>query len=137
VKGDVSVFEPFGQYQLYVYQMEPDGIGSLYLAYEQLKEKLAKQGFFDQKYKQSITKYPEKIGIITSPTGAAIRDILTTLQSRYPIASVMVIPALVQGEFAAQSIANAITTANKKEQIDVLIVGRGGGSIEDLWPFNE
>lgn len=138
IKGEVSVFESFGQYQLYVHQMEPDGIGSLYLAFEQLKEKLQKQGLFDEQYKRPIPAYPAKIGVITSPTGAAIQDILTTLQNRYPVASVTIFPALVQGELAANSIVKAIEIANNHtSKLDLLIVGRGGGSIEELWPFNE
>lgn len=137
IKGDISVFESFGQYQFYIQEMEPDGIGSLYLAYEQLKEKLKKQGYFSIDHKKDIPKFPKHIGVITSPTGAAVRDIITTLTRRYPIAKVTVIPALVQGKLAANSITKAIVEANHMDLIDVLIVGRGGGSIEDLWPFNE
>lgn len=137
VKGEISVFEPYGQYQLYIQQMEPDGIGSLYLAYEQLKEKLEKRGFFDETHKQKLPAFPKHIGIITSPTGAAVRDILTTIKRRYPIVQTTVIPALVQGGLAATSIAEAIDYANQSEDFDLLIVGRGGGSIEDLWGFNE
>lgn len=137
IRGDIGVFEPFGQYQLYIQQMEPDGIGSLYLAYEQLKEKLKKAGLFDDTYKQEIPVYPKHIGIITSPTGAAVRDIMTTIKRRYPIVDLTVIPALVQGSSAAGSIKNAIEIANEHHHYDLLIVGRGGGSIEDLWGFNE
>lgn len=137
IKGDISVFESFGQYQLYIQEMEPDGIGALYLAYEQLKEKLRKQGYFSQEHKKEIPKFPNHICIITSPTGAAVRDIITTLKRRYPIAKSTVIPTLVQGELAASSIAKAIEKANTMGLFDVLILGRGGGSIEDLWPFNE
>lgn len=139
VQGEVSVFKAFGQYQLYVHQMEPDGLGSLYLAFEQLKEKLEKRGMFDERHKKPIPTYPGTIGVVTSPTGAAIQDILSTLESRYPIASVIIFPALVQGEQAAKSIVKAIHTANSDQirRPDTLIVGRGGGSIEDLWPFNE
>ncbi|PLR86159.1 exodeoxyribonuclease VII large subunit [Bacillus canaveralius] len=137
VKGDITVYESSGQYQMYIKEMRPDGVGELYLAYEQLKEKLQKEGLFSPQYKKSIPKYPHTVGVITSPTGAAIRDVLTTLKRRYPIASVILIPALVQGEQAAPSIAKAIAMANGNSEIDVLIVGRGGGSIEELWAFNE
>jgi exodeoxyribonuclease VII large subunit len=137
IKGEVSVFEVYGQYQLYIQHMEPDGIGALYVAYEQLKEKLQKKGFFDQAYKKSIPLLPQKIGIITSPTGAAIRDIITTIKRRYPIVEMIVLPVLVQGEAAANSIKQAIETANKVGNFDLLIVARGGGSIEELWSFNE
>jgi exodeoxyribonuclease VII large subunit len=137
VKGQVSVYEASGNYQMYVYEMQPDGIGNLYLAYEQLKSRLMEEGLFSERYKQRIPAYPKTIGVITSPTGAAVRDILTTLKRRYPVANIVVLPALVQGEFAAPSIVKAIETANKMNTIDVLIVGRGGGSIEELWAFNE
>src|SRR5699024_3696203 len=125
------------QYQLYIQQMEPDGIGSLYLAFEQLKEKLHKQGYFEEKHKKKLPMFPKHIGIITSPTGAAVRDIITTLKRRYPIAEHTIIPVLVQGQHAAASIKSAIEIANDQAIFDVLIVGRGGGSIEELWSFNE
>ncbi|MGG7619942.1 exodeoxyribonuclease VII large subunit [Bacillus coreaensis] len=137
VKGDITVYEQSGQYQMYIKEMQPDGIGDLYLAFEQLKEKLLKQGLFSKEHKKPLPKYPHTVGVITSPTGAAIRDILTTLKRRYPIANIMVIPALVQGEQGAASIVKAIEQANQLHEIDVLIVGRGGGSIEELWSFNE
>jgi exodeoxyribonuclease VII large subunit len=137
VKGDITVYEQSGQYQMYIKEMQPDGIGDLYLAFEQLKEKLLKQGLFSKEYKKPLPKYPHTVGVITSPTGAAIRDILTTLKRRYPIANILVIPALVQGEQGAASIVKAIEHANQSHDIDVLIVGRGGGSIEELWSFNE
>lgn len=137
VKGDISLYEPSGQYQIYIKEMQPDGVGDLFLAYEQLKKKLEEEGLFLHNRKKSLPLYPKKIGIITSPTGAAIRDILTTLNRRYPIAKVLIIPALVQGGQAAPSIVKAIEKANELNDIDVLIVGRGGGSIEELWPFNE
>ncbi|WP_309228286.1 exodeoxyribonuclease VII large subunit [Virgibacillus saliphilus] len=137
IQGDISVFEPYGQYQLYIQQMEPDGIGSLYLAFEQLKEKLHKQGVFDAVHKKKIPLYPEHIGVITSPTGAAIRDIITTIKRRYPIVKTTILPVLVQGSNAALSIKQAIELANEKAIFDVLIIGRGGGSIEELWSFNE
>lgn len=137
IYGSVSVYEASGQYQFYCYEMEPDGVGSLFLAFEQLKEKLSKEGLFSQDYKKELPKYPTKIAIVTSPTGAAIRDIVTTIRRRFPIASISLIPALVQGEGAARSIARAIRYANELNRFDVLIVGRGGGSIEELWAFNE
>lgn len=139
VKASVTVYEPSGQYQMYVQEMKPDGIGDLYLAYEQLKAKLEQEGLFLPDYKKPIPKYPRTIAVITSPTGAAIRDILTTIKRRYPIAKVILFPALVQGETAAPSIVNAIKKANVMQEpsIDILIVGRGGGSIEELWAFNE
>lgn len=137
IRGTVTVYEPGGQYQIYVNEMHPDGIGSLYLAFEQLKEKLAKEGLFNADHKRPLPPYPKTVGVVTSPTGAAIRDIITTIRRRYPIARIIIYPALVQGEQAAQSIAGAIETANDRKEADVLIVGRGGGSIEDLWPFNE
>jgi len=137
VKGYVSVFEPYGQYQLYIKTMEPDGIGSLYIAYEQLKEKLAKEGLFSEIAKKPIPAYPKKIGIITSPTGAAVRDIITTVKRRYSAIELTVIPVIVQGDDAGLSIVNGIRIANEQGGFDTLIVGRGGGSIEDLWGFNE
>lgn len=137
IRGDISVFEFYGQYQLYIKQMEPDGIGALYLAYEQLKEKLAKQGLFDEQLKKKLPIFPKHIGIVTSPSGAAVRDIITTISRRYPLTKTTIIPALVQGEMAPESIKNAIERANQKTSFDVLIVGRGGGSIEDLWCFND
>ena len=137
VCGNVSVYEASGQYQLYVKSMEPDGLGALFVAYEQLKEKLGKMGLFQPDTKQAIPPYPEKIGVITSPTGAAIRDIITTIKRRYPMGKILVFPALVQGEHAADSIKRAIENANEGKKVDVLIVGRGGGSIEELWAFNE
>lgn len=135
--GNVSVYERDGQYQLYVTQMEPDGIGSLYLAYEQLKEKLEKEGLFAKEMKQVIPRYPRAIGVITSPTGAAIRDIITTLRRRHPAAHILIHPVSVQGTQAAPSIVNAIQVMNELRAVDVLIVGRGGGSLEELWAFNE
>jgi exodeoxyribonuclease VII large subunit len=137
IRGDISVYEAGGQYQIYVKEMQPDGIGELYLAYEQLKEKLDKAGYFDPGRKRMVPKFPSKIAVVTSPTGAAIRDILTTIKRRYPIGEILIFPALVQGERAAASIADAIKEANGYGGIDVLIAGRGGGSIEELWAFNE
>ncbi|MEI2469684.1 exodeoxyribonuclease VII large subunit [Peribacillus frigoritolerans] len=137
VKGDISLYEAGGQYQLYVKSMAPDGVGDLYLAYEQLKKKLEGAGLFLAEHKKSIPQYPKSVGVITSPTGAALRDILITIKRRYPIARIIVYPALVQGNNAAKSIAKAISMANARAESDVLIVGRGGGSIEELWAFNE
>lgn len=136
VRGEVNVYERDGQYQLYVKEMQPDGIGALYQAYEELKARLEKLGWFANERKKPLPRVPRRIGVITSPTGAAIRDILTTLTRRFPVAEVLVFPVLVQGERAASSIAQALFTANQYE-LDVLIVGRGGGSIEELWAFNE
>src|SRR5690625_3702303 len=137
IRGEVGVFEPYGQYQLYIQHMEPDGLGSLYLAFEQLKEKLSKKGYFDIVHKKKIPSFPKHIGVITSPTGAAVRDIITTIKRRFPIAQLTVIPAIVQGELGPHSIIKAIERANKKAIFDVLIIGRGGGSIEELWCFND
>lgn len=136
-KGDISVYEPSGQYQIYIKEMQPDGIGELFLAYEQLRKRLETEGLFSIQLKKPIPSYPKTVGVITSPTGAAIRDIITTIKRRYPIANILVLPALVQGENAAPSIARAIEKANNLDELDVLIVGRGGGSIEELWAFNE
>jgi exodeoxyribonuclease VII large subunit len=137
VRGEISVYEPSGQYQIYIKEMRPDGIGELFLAYEQLKQRLESEGLFAIETKKAIPLYPRTIGVITSPTGAAIRDVITTIKRRYPIANILVFPALVQGDNAAASIAKAIAKANSMNEIDVLIVGRGGGSIEELWAFNE
>ena len=137
IRGNISVYEPAGQYQLYITDMEPDGIGALYLAFEQLKEKLEKKGYFAPERKKPIPAFPERIGIITSPTGAAVRDIITTIKRRYPLVDLVIIPVPVQGEWAAESIARAIEFANRIGGFDTLIVGRGGGSMEELWSFNE
>ncbi|MDM5189901.1 exodeoxyribonuclease VII large subunit [Bacillus sp. DX4.1] len=137
VKGKISVYEASGSYQIYVQDMQPDGVGNLHLAYEQLKVRLEEEGLFSRVYKQPMPAYAKTIGVITSPTGAAIRDIITTITRRYPIGNVIVFPVLVQGESAAPSIVQAIRKANVMNDIDVLIVGRGGGSIEELWAFNE
>ncbi len=137
VRGSVTVYEPNGQYQMYVNELQLDGVGNLFLAYEQLKQRLEQAGYFDEAIKKKLPKIPANIGVITSPTGAAIRDIVTTLKRRFPIAKITLFPVLVQGEAAAQSIAKAITQANQCQFLDVLIIGRGGGSIEELWAFNE
>lgn len=137
IRGEISVYESYGQYQIYAIDMQPDGIGNLYLAFEQLKKKLDEEGLFDKGTKKPIPRYPKTIGVVTSETGAAIRDIVITLKRRFPVGKIILIPALVQGAFAAASIVKAIDQANMVTDLDVLIVGRGGGSIEDLWPFNE
>ena len=136
VTGRISVYESTGNYQIYVDDIEPDGLGALYLEYEKLKKKLEEKGLFDQKYKKPIPKYPKKIGVITAPTGAAIRDILSTIKRRYPIVETILFPALVQGQGAKESIVKQLERAQDYD-LDVIICGRGGGSIEDLWAFNE
>lgn len=136
VTGRVSVYEATGGYQIYVSDMQENGVGNLYIAYEQLKKKLELEGLFDASRKRKIVRMPKRIGIVTASTGAAIRDILTTLKRRYPLAETILFPALVQGANAGVDIAHKIEIANTYD-IDTLIVGRGGGSIEDLWPFNE
>lgn len=136
VSGRVAVYEANGGYQIYIETMELDGIGNLYLEYEKLKKKLASEGLFDDIYKKPIPKYPQKIGIITASTGAAIRDIISTIKRRYPICETILFPSLVQGEGAKESIVKQLEKANEYD-LDVIICGRGGGSIEDLWAFNE
>ena len=136
VAGRISVYESTGNYQIYVDEMLEDGVGNLYIAFEKLKADLAKEGLFDEDKKKSIPKIPTKVGIVTAPTGAAIKDIISTIRRRFPLCETILFPALVQGENAASDIAKKIELANTYD-IDVLIVGRGGGSIEDLWPFNE
>ena len=136
VSGRISVYEATGSYQIYVSEMQLDGIGNLYLEFEKLKKKLAAEGLFNQSHKRTIPKYPKKIGIITAPTGAAIRDILSTIKRRYPICETILFPALVQGVGAKESIVEQLTKAQDYD-LDVIICGRGGGSIEDLWAFNE
>ena len=136
VVGRVSVYESTGNYQIYISEMLEDGIGNLYIAYEKLKQTLSKEGLFDDKYKKSIPKIPKKIGIITAPTGAAIKDILSTIKRRFPICETILFPCLVQGEYAKDDIVKKLKIANTYD-LDVIILGRGGGSIEDLWPFNE
>lgn len=136
VSGRVSCYPAQGTYQVYVDQMEEDGLGNLYLKYEELKGKLEREGLFDTKHKKPIPKYPITIGIVTASTGAAIKDILSTIKRRYPICKTILFPALVQGENAAADIVKQIKKAEEFD-LDTLIVGRGGGSIEDLWAFNE
>lgn len=136
VAGRIGVYEASGSYQIYVDEMLEDGLGNLYIAFEKLKEKLSKEGLFDPRYKKPLPKYPTRIGIITAPTGAAIKDILSTIKRRYPICETILFPSLVQGEYAAPDIVRNIKRA-ELHSLDLLIVGRGGGSIEDLWAFNE
>ena len=137
VRASVSLYVKTGQYQVYVYDMEVSGRGTLHEAFEQLKEKLSKEGLFDEQYKKPIPSFPRAIGVITSGTGAAVRDILNIVQRRNPGIRVYVYPVLVQGAGSALDIVNAIEAMNEHGACDVLIVGRGGGSIEDLWSFNE
>lgn len=137
VEGYVTVYEPSGQYQVFVNNMSEEGLGDLYQAFERLKVKLSEAGYFNPEHKKSIPVFPKTIGVITSPTGAAVRDIINIINRRYPVASIIVYPALVQGEEAKFSIVKMIEKANRDRLCDVLIVGRGGGSIEDLWAFNE
>ncbi|WP_163537738.1 exodeoxyribonuclease VII large subunit [Gracilibacillus sp. YIM 98692] len=137
LQGYVSVFESQGQYQLYIQDMQPDGVGALHLAYEQLKNKLNHEGLFEDSRKKTLPTYPKRLAVLTSPTGAAIKDILITLQRRYPIVDVLIVPILVQGDQSARSIVDAIQYVNQLEHMDVMILGRGGGSIEELWSFNE
>ncbi len=134
--GRISAFVRDGQYQFYADEMEPDGIGALYIAYEQLKAKLEKEGLFDVRYKKPLPKIPKRIGIITSPTGAAIRDIINVLGRRFPYAEGVLFPALVQGENAPKQLISGVRYFNATKNVDVIILGRGGGSIEDLWAFN-
>ena len=136
VTGKVSIYPANGGYQIYVSDMEEDGIGNLYIAYEKLKKKLEEEGLFNKEHKKEIPKIPNKVGVVTAPTGAAIRDIISTIKRRWPICEIILFPALVQGEEAKDDIVRQIKRA-EDYNIDTLIVGRGGGSIEDLWAFNE
>ena len=133
----VSIYEARGQYQLYIERVEPQGVGALQLAFQQLKEKLAKEGLFAEERKRPIPKFPKTVGVITSPTGAAIHDILNVINRRFCGTHVLLYPVKVQGEGAASEITTAVKTMNEQAEADVLIVGRGGGSLEDLWAFNE
>ena len=136
VTGKISVFEANGGYQIYVNEMLEDGIGNLYIAFEQLKKKLQDEGLFDDRHKKPIPKIPKRVGVVTAPTGAAIKDIISTIKRRWPLTEVYLFPALVQGESAKEDIVRQIKNADNFG-LDTLIVGRGGGSIEDLWAFNE
>ncbi|MDD2377881.1 MAG: exodeoxyribonuclease VII large subunit [Bacilli bacterium] len=136
VVGRISVYEATGNYQIYVDEMLEDGVGNLYLTFEKLKEQLSKEGLFDEKYKKPIPRIPKRVGVVTAPTGAAIKDILSTIKRRFPVCEVILFPSLVQGDNAKDDIVKNIKLAENYE-LDLLIVGRGGGSIEDLWAFNE
>ncbi len=137
VRGNVSVYEPSGTYQINVKEIKSDGLGDLYIAYEKLKKELEALGLFDEAHKKPIPRFPKTIGVITSPTGAAIRDIINTISRRYPLTKLILYPAIVQGDESKNDIVKQIKKANEDNLVDVLIVGRGGGSIEDLWAFNE
>lgn len=137
VHGRISVYEASGSYQIYVDSMDMDGIGNLYVLFEKLKKKLEVEGLFDKEHKKKIKRVPRKIGVITAPTGAAVRDIISTINRRFPMTEIYLFPTLVQGESAAPNIAKMIELANTFDDIDTIILGRGGGSIEDLWAFNE
>ena len=136
VTGRVTIYEATGQYQIYIDDMQEDGIGALYIEFEKLKKELLQLGYFDDSHKKIIPKYPKKVGVVTASTGAAIKDIITTIKRRYPICQIILFPSLVQGDNASNDIVKNINLAQNYD-LDVLIVGRGGGSIEDLWPFNE
>ncbi len=137
VRARVSLYEKDGSYQLYIDSMQPDGVGALQIAFEQLKKKLAGEGLFDEAHKRPLKRYPRTVGVITSPTGAAVRDILNVLGRRYPLAKVLFAPVLVQGDGAPPQIVDAIDRVNAIPDVDVIIVGRGGGSLEELWAFND
>ncbi len=136
IRGSVNVYSQAGNYQIYVTSMQPDGIGALYLAFEQLKSKLESEGLFSEEYKKLIPSYPKRIGVITSPTGAAIRDIINVTGRRFPLADLYLYPSLVQGDGAEDNLLEALEYFEKSKLVDVIIIGRGGGSIEDLWAFN-
>ncbi|MGB2974481.1 MAG: exodeoxyribonuclease VII large subunit, partial [Phycisphaerae bacterium] len=136
-KGHLSVFEKAGNYQLYVSSLRPRGVGALEVAFRKLKEKLQKEGLFDPARKRPLPRFPRRVGIVTSPTGAAVRDMLHVLARRWPAVQIVLAPALVQGPGAAGKIVRGIQRLNRLGSIDVIIIGRGGGSLEDLWPFNE
>ncbi len=134
--GSVSVYPRDGSYQFYVNSIQPDGVGALYLAYEQLKTKLEAEGLFSPEAKRQVPEFPEKIGVITSPTGAAVRDIINVCARRYPLAKIYLYPSLVQGDGAEENLIKALDYFDKTNLVDTIIIGRGGGSIEDLWAFN-
>lgn len=137
VKGDIKVYEATGRYQIYITSMNKQGVGDLYLKFEQLKKELSEQGYFNIDHKRPIPLYPKTVGVITSPTGAAVRDIIQTIKRRYPICDVILYPCQVQGDTAHIDVVKQIKKANADKLCDVLIIGRGGGSLEDLWAFNE
>ena len=136
-RGNVDVYNPYGRYQLYVLKLTEDGLGDLHIAFEQLKKELKALGYFDESLKKPIPKFPKKVGVVTASTGAAIRDIVTTIKRRWPLCEIILFPSLVQGDRAAMNIKRQIEVADAEFDLDTLIVGRGGGSIEDLWAFNE
>lgn len=135
--GRVSVYEKSGEYQLYIEDMQPEGLGALYLAYNQLKDKLEREGLFDSALKKPLPEYPKKIGVATSNTGAAVEDIKNITARRYPLAEVVIVPTIVQGEYAPADIVRSLRILDSMGDIDVIILGRGGGSAEDLWAFND
>ncbi len=135
-RGRVTLYERDGRYQFYAEDMQPDGLGALSLQFEQTKEKLSKLGLFDEEHKQPIPPFPQKIAVVTSPTGAAVQDILNILTRRYPLATVLMCPVQVQGEYAVPQLVEAVDELSKRQDVDVIIIGRGGGSLEDLWAFN-
>lgn len=137
VVGRVQIYEPSGSYSIIIEKAEPDGIGALAIQFEQLKKKLTEARYFDERHKQPLPQFVKKIGVVTSPSGAVIRDIITTVSRRFPGVEILLFPTKVQGEGASQEVAANIALANEREDLDLLIVGRGGGSIEDLWAFNE
>ena len=136
-RGRISVYEPSGRYQLYIEDMQPDGVGALTLAFEQLKKSLAQKGLFDNAHKKPLPKFPKTIGVITSPTGAAVQDITNIIRRRFPSADIVLAPVLVQGESAPEQLVRAVNKFSASKIADVVIIGRGGGSAEDLWAFNE
>ena len=136
-RGKVSLYSKSGSYQINVEDMYPDGIGALTMAYEQLKKKLEAQGLFSAEHKKPIPNFPSKVGVITSPTGAVIRDIRNVISRRFPMTEIVLLPVLVQGDGAAPQLISAVNEFNNEDNVDVIIIGRGGGSIEDLWPFND
>ena len=137
VIGRVQVYEPSGSYSIIIEKAEPDGVGALAIQFEQLKKKLTEEGLFQERFKQPLPQFPKRIGVVTSRSGAVIRDIITTVSRRFPGVDILLYPTKVQGDGAAEEIARNIARANQREDLDVLIIGRGGGSIEDLWAFNE
>ena len=137
VIGRVQVYEPSGSYSIIIEKAEPDGVGALAIQFEQLKKKLTEEGLFQERFKQPLPQFSKRIGVVTSRSGAVIRDIITTVSRRFPGVAILLYPTKVQGEGAAEEIARNIARANQQEDLDVLIIGRGGGSIEDLWAFNE
>ena len=137
VRGYVDVYKSRGNYQLYAQRITEDGLGELHIAFEQLKKELESKGYFDDDLKKPIPKFPKKVGVVTAATGAAIRDIVTTIKRRWPLCEIILFPSLVQGNLAANNIVRQIFVADNEFELDTLIVGRGGGSIEDLWAFNE